>query len=305
MMLPPTLFPRGSFADGTKYVGGFVDETSVLEPDSLLRHWVDAKTNMSMIYIAVGSISIVNEHRMQSLVEGLAEFLLQERVSSVLLAFRYANYDNYHRIVSTLVEQRYRHVLQDQTRVRIERRFIPQKWILRHHALHVFVSHCGMGSTVETIHFEKSLLCLPLCTDQFSNAIAVQRAGVGESLFEPPGMLESLRQPLHFHTYTFTANEVIDRLRRLWHSDTHRRAIRLISMEMKRAGGVRGAVQDIEIFVEADGDLQRETPFEHRLAFYQRYLLDVLFVVFLLPLFGIVSLCRRCRRSRVSKEKRE
>ncbi|CAF4024710.1 unnamed protein product [Rotaria sp. Silwood1] len=145
---------------------------------------------------------------MKSLINGLAEFLLQTDDASMLLAFRNANYDNYHIALNEIKNDKYRHVLMDDQRVKLENGFVSQKWILQQNSVNLFISHCGMGSIVEGLYFQKPILCLPLCMDQFTNAIAIDYSGVGQSLFVPPSLLQSFINPAGFHGYTFSTDSV-------------------------------------------------------------------------------------------------
>ncbi|CAF4615117.1 unnamed protein product, partial [Rotaria socialis] len=65
---------------------------------------------------------------------------------------------------------------------------------------------------------------------------------------------------------------------------TYVKVARMMSLEMKHAGGVKRGVKEIEFFVNAHGDLLRYMPFSNTLAFYQRYMLDLVLVYIVLPI---------------------
>ncbi|CAF1264179.1 unnamed protein product [Rotaria sordida] len=190
----------------------------------------------------------------------------------------------------------------DNQRVKVEHQFVQQKWILQQNSVNLYLSHCGMGSTVEGIYFQKPMLCLPIHTDQFLNSMAIQNSGVGQSLFEPSSLLESFLKPHDYHDYTFLASSVTTKLSTMWRNMTYEQAARLMSLEMKHAGGVKRAIEEIELLVSLNGDLSRYAPFHSTLPFYQRYMLDLVFVFIVLPMTIILYLfVRCCKRGRKKK----
>ncbi|CAF4024725.1 unnamed protein product [Rotaria sp. Silwood1] len=75
-----------------------------------------------------------------------------------------------------------------------------------------------------------------------------------------------------------------------------------MSLEMKHAGGVRRAVEEIEFFINLNGDLDRYTPFQSTLPFYQRYMLDLVIVYIILPVTIVIYLFDKCcKRNRKKK----
>ncbi|UJR34185.1 hypothetical protein I4U23_021591 [Adineta vaga] len=78
-----------------------------------------------------------------------------------------------------------------------------------------------MGSTVESLYFQKPLLCLPSCMDQYLNSIANEHSGVGESLFQPPSIIESFQKPFAYHKYTFTTNDVTSKMMMMWRNEIY------------------------------------------------------------------------------------
>ncbi|CAF4445712.1 unnamed protein product, partial [Rotaria sp. Silwood2] len=184
---------------------------------------------------------------MKNLIHGLVEFLLQTDSASVILVFRGRNYNNYQIVFNEIQNVEYRQILMDDQRVKVEHQFVQQKWILQQNSVNLYLSHCGMGSSVEGIYFQKPILCLPIHTDQFLNSIAIQNSGVGQSLFEPPSLLESFLKPHDYHDYTFLASSVTTKLSTMWRNTTYEQAARLMSRDMKHAGGVKRAVEEIEL----------------------------------------------------------
>jgi hypothetical protein len=301
--LPPTLYPPSHSHHYTKYLGGFIDESSIEYMDNDLTRWIQSKSTNSIVYVAFGSISIIEQDRTRNLIYGLVEFLLQTDTTSVLLAFRHKNYDNYQIVLNEMKNDEYRRILTDNQRVKVDNSFLQQKWVLQQKSVNLFISHCGMGSIVEGFYFEKPILCLPLCTDQFPNAIAIDHSGVGLSLFEPPSLLKSFLNPLEYHDYKFSADSVTTKLLTMWRNISYEKTARIMSLEMKHAGGVKRAVEEIELLVHLDGNLDRYATFQNTLPFYQRYMLDLAFVCIVLPLLIVFYLCVKCcKRNRKDKK---
>ncbi|CAF1462062.1 unnamed protein product [Didymodactylos carnosus] len=302
--MPPSFFTSSYSHHYTKYLGVFINETVVDNVDNDLTSWMKSKSRSSIIYGAFGSTSVIPLDRMYNLISGLAAFLLKEGDSSLLLAFRNTNYDTYQTVLKELDNDNFRDLLNNDKRVRIENRFVQQKWILQQNSVKMFLSHCGMGSSLEALYFNKSILCMPFSMEQFANAITIENLGVGESLFVPPSAVQSLISPYDFAKYTFTASRVIGKISALWMNVTYEKAVRLMSLEMKHAGGLKRAVEEIEFFVNLDGDLDRFTPFQSTLSLYQRYMLDLLLVLVVLPGAIITYIILKCYKRR-RKEKTE
>ncbi|CAF1376957.1 unnamed protein product [Adineta ricciae] len=299
----PSSFPMSvSPTPYKKYLGAFIDETSIGDDNSTLITWIKSKPISSIVYGAFGSTSFIFYDRMYSLISGLAMFLLQTEDSFLLLAFQNANYDTYQAVLNNLPDVRYRQILKNEERVRIKQGFVKQKMILQQPTVKIFLSHCGMGSCIEGLYFRKPIICMPFNVDQFYNSRSIENFKLGQSLFIPPSRLQTMQSLGHFTTYTFTSESVSDKLMTIWTNPTYERAAEHISLEMKHAGGLKRAVEEIEFFVSLNGDLDRFTPFPDTLRFYQQYCLDLLFVAIILPLMIVRYLFLKCsKRQRKTK----
>ena len=60
--------------------------------------------------------------------------------------------------------------------------WLPQNDLLRHASTRLFVSHCGLSSTMEAAHNAVPVVAMPMCTDGFQNALKLTRAGMAFSL---------------------------------------------------------------------------------------------------------------------------
>jgi hypothetical protein len=280
----PSTFSTPSYSHHyIKYLGAFMDETPVDDLDDALATWIKSKPINSILFGAFGSSSLIPYDRMYNLINGLAKFLLQTDNSFLLLALRNENYDTYQAVLKALPNDEIRKILENKQRVWIEKGFVKQKWILQQKSVKVFLSHCGMGSAMEALYYSKPILGMPFSIEQFTNAIAIENLNVGQSLFEPPSAIQNLLNPYDVAQYTFTAESVTSKILDLWMNVAYEKAAREMSLEMKHAGGVKRAVEEIEFFVNLDGDLDRFAPFQSTLPFYQRYMLDLLLIFVILP----------------------
>ena len=288
----------------TKYLGAFVDETLIVDQETDVNQWVKSKPSKSIVYGAFGSTSLISYNRMLNLTIGLTNFLLQTNDTFLLLAFRHANFNTYQSVLKDLHSDELKNLLLNKHRVRIEEGFIQQKWVLQQESVKIFLSHCGMGSLLESLYFGKPVVCMPFNMEQFANAITMDNLDVGKSLFIPPSNWQSFIDPYNFPKYTFTFDSVTNNMMTLWMNGTHENAVKFMSLEMKYAGGTKRAVQEIEFFVKLNGDLNRFASFQSTLSFYQRYMFDLLLIYIVLPGTILFLMIRRYRQ-RSTKQKRD
>ena len=277
-----------------KYLGAFIDDAPAHNVDNPLGKWIESKPSSSILYGAFGSSSIISYGRMNDLINGLAMFLSETNDTYLLLAFRNVNYETYQSVLTNFEDNHIRELFENEERVKIEKGFVEQKWILQQKSVRIFLSHCGMGSIIETLYFTKPLLCMPFNLDQFSNALTIDHLGLGKSLFVPPSLFQSLIKPYDFVQYTFTSSSVMNKVLILWKDVSYEKAAQLMSLEMKHAGGVKRAVEEIELFVHLHGNLDRFAPFQSTLSFYQRYLIDLFFIFLFPPLTIFISILIKC-----------
>jgi UDP:flavonoid glycosyltransferase YjiC (YdhE family) len=92
---------------------------------------------------------------------------------------------------------------------RIEKGFVPQRAILSHKGVKIFVSHCGANSALEGLTYGKVILGIPYNFDQFDIAARVVDSGTGisvvsyrnftrfqrdeENIFSPDTVFEKLK----------------------------------------------------------------------------------------------------------------
>lgn len=61
-------------------------------------------------------------------------------------------------------------------------KWAPQQSLLAHSKIKAFISHSGMGSTTEAIHFSVPVISLPVLAEQDMNSRAVTEKGAGIKL---------------------------------------------------------------------------------------------------------------------------
>ncbi|KAI7815631.1 UDP-glucuronosyltransferase [Rhyzopertha dominica] len=64
-------------------------------------------------------------------------------------------------------------------------KWLPQRAVLAHRNVKLFISHCGLISTIESIHFAVPIICIPIFADQHMNAAVSTKNGVALTLRFP------------------------------------------------------------------------------------------------------------------------
>ena len=91
------------------------------------------------------------------------------------------------------------------------RAWFPQPAVLRHAA--AFVSHAGMGSTMEALYYGVPLVCVPQMVEQEANAARVAELGLGVRL-DPEGLTaDDLRAAVDAVTGDDAMRAALDRMR--------------------------------------------------------------------------------------------
>eukprot|EP01126_Amoeba_proteus_P015434 TRINITY_DN1696_c0_g1_i30.p1 TRINITY_DN1696_c0_g1~~TRINITY_DN1696_c0_g1_i30.p1 ORF type:complete len:464 (-),score=78.52 TRINITY_DN1696_c0_g1_i30:70-1461(-) len=107
---------------------------------------------------------------------------------------------------------------------------LPQLRILSHPSVHLFISHCGASSVIESMYYGVPIMALPVQADQFINAEKVTMAGSGLSFILDQVTEES------FHEAIIT----------IIHSPKIRKAARDLSLILKEFNGTQWSVREIE-----------------------------------------------------------
>jgi len=112
-------------------------------------------------------------------------------------------------------------------------KFVPQWSVLEHPNVKLFVSHCGSGSTSESLLNEVPIIGCPCGTDQFANATRIKVAGVGVEV------------------YNGASGNVADAIVEV-HNNLARyeNSTRKVKMMFSKAGGAKKATDIIEIVAD-------------------------------------------------------
>ncbi|EDV49559.1 UDP-glucuronosyltransferase 2C1 [Drosophila erecta] len=70
----------------------------------------------------------------------------------------------------------------NQSRNVFSRTWLPQREILNHPNVKLFITHAGLLSLIEAVHYAVPLLCIPLFYDQFQNTKRMEKLGVARTL---------------------------------------------------------------------------------------------------------------------------
>lgn len=153
----PDIVPIGPLLSGSrpdKTFGNFwVQDTECID-------WLDGQQKNSVIYVAFGSFTILNQCQFQELAHGLEltrkpflwvvrpdQLTVVDDESSINLSDFVKRVGDRGRIVS----------------------WCPQRKVLAHPSIACFISHCGWNSILEGVTSGASFLCWPYFADQFFN----------------------------------------------------------------------------------------------------------------------------------------
>lgn len=133
--------------------------------------------------------------------------------------------------------------------VRIEHWIPSQLSVLGHPSVRVFVTHGGSNGFHEGIYFGKPLLVMPFWLDCFDFAARAVDSGVGLALDHPP---------------SFTADEVVEKLRRLLKESSFCERAQYWGEQLRKAGGA-GRAADLVLTPSTETPaLKRGEPRERR-----------------------------------------
>ncbi|KAL5723110.1 hypothetical protein ACHQM5_006547 [Ranunculus cassubicifolius] len=220
--LVPSLLPIGPLA-GINEIGNFWAE------DISCTSWLDQQATKSVIYVAFGSITILNQRQFDELALGLEQlsrpFLWVVRSVADLYGRPNATYPDgfldrvadYGKIVS----------------------WAPQQKVLAHPSIACFVSHCGWNSVIEGVSMGVPFICWPYFADQFFNETCITdtwRVGLGLKLDED-GIIS--RDELKKKVNRLLLDKVIKG-----------NAVRLKELSVKSGGKGGSSFKNLELFIK-------------------------------------------------------
>ncbi|KFK33269.1 hypothetical protein AALP_AA6G352800, partial [Arabis alpina] len=130
--------------------------TSLLEENESCIEWLNKRKPSSVIYISLGSFTLLETKEMLELASGLVSsnqhFLWVIRPGSI----RDSELSDNEELVRKMVTSDQGYIV----------KWAPQKQVLAHSAVGAFWSHCGWNSTLESLGEGVPLICRPFTTDQ-------------------------------------------------------------------------------------------------------------------------------------------
>ncbi|OVA00785.1 UDP-glucuronosyl/UDP-glucosyltransferase [Macleaya cordata] len=149
--LVPNILPIGPLVASTNRVDQPVGH--FLPEDSTCLTWLDQQPVNSVIYVAFGSIAVLNQEQFNELAHGLE---LTGR--PVLWVVRPGLTDGSMNTYPDGLREKGKIV-----------NWAPQQKVLAHPSIACFVTHCGWNSIMDTLGFGVPFLCWPYFADQFHN----------------------------------------------------------------------------------------------------------------------------------------
>ncbi|XP_073149149.1 UDP-glycosyltransferase 91C1-like [Henckelia pumila] len=130
----------------------------------LINKWLDSRIEGSVLYIALGSEAMISQDQITELAHGLE---LSE------IPFLWAFKLPYGFELPEGFEERIK------GRGIVWKGWVPQLKILDHVSVGGFLSHCGLGSTLEALMLGAPLILLPLMVDQWTNSRILEEKQIG------------------------------------------------------------------------------------------------------------------------------
>lgn len=187
-------------------------------PDTSLRFLAERRR---VAYVAFGTHVMVDLATMERLARALADNLDGDDLDGVILALSHRTRDRLQIPPGSRLEDIVEH-RDDRWHVL---GFAPQRAILEHPSTVVFVTHAGASSAMEALFHGTPMVSLAVYGDQLSNALRLERAGVGRRVgtatFSAAEMCRAVRDVVRDEDGSIARNVL--RLRRIAHIASRRR----------------------------------------------------------------------------------
>lgn len=154
MKLIPKILPIGPFST-TNHFETFAG--NLWPEDSTCLTWLDKQTPGSVIYVALGSTTMLSPHQVGELALGL---------ELTALPFLWVVRSNMTDGSTAEFPKGFMERVADRAKLV---QWAPQEKVLAHPSVACFVSHCGWNSTMEGLTMGVPFLCWPYFADQFHN----------------------------------------------------------------------------------------------------------------------------------------
>ncbi|KAJ3650296.1 hypothetical protein Zmor_021993 [Zophobas morio] len=152
-------------------------------------------------------------------------------------------------------------------------KWVPQADVLAHPNLKLFITHGGMLSLIESIHYRVPMICIPFSGDQLTNAAFIESREIG----------------LHLSPDNITENTLVDSIKEVTTNPKYQEQINFRSTLLRQQPmkPLETAIYWTE-HVITHKHANHLKPFATKLTWYKYYLIDVL-VVLLCSFFILVA----------------
>ncbi|KAL4967100.1 glycosyltransferase family 1 protein [Aspergillus stella-maris] len=171
--LPPLMIPIGPV---------LADSFPSLDSSPNIRQFLDSHSRV--IYVAFGSHVELPLWRVQRLIRGLHQALESGHIDGVMWAWKDRSPALRELGNETLVEPGFQKLDVGVALNNQDPRFhiagwVPQRAILSHPNVRLYLSHCGASSTMEAVYHGVPVVAMPVYGDQLANGKRLDAAGVG------------------------------------------------------------------------------------------------------------------------------
>lgn len=222
--------------------------SSPLEAKPDLKNWLEKWPKNSVTVVSMGSHARLSVSQGKNLLKGL-----QNSGRPVLWSLRKDNREFLPEGFAESVHEK----------LRLEE-WLPQRAVLAHSAVQVFIGHCGFGGTHESLYFGNPMICIPVMADQPELAVRLRDSGAGVSL----------------DVDTMTPEDVVEAIEKLAgpkeQTELTSYAIRAkqLGKLMRLQGGVKKGVEVVEYLLETKSSDHWIMP-DYQMPFIIRYNVDV------------------------------
>lgn len=247
----------------THYVGPLISPyllSTSLQSNSHLWDWLETKERRSIVYISMGSLVSIRTDLAQAFIDGVKD----------------TNYS----VVWSLSELN-ENVIPKEVKLDPKRYFIsswiPQLALLQHSSIFMAILHGGANGIHEALYHGIPGIVIPFVNDQFDWSIRVEDTGVGIQIL--PSQV--------------TSSAIRDGIKRIESTGDYHKKAKLMSVLMKRAGGINEAVELIEFYAMYGYDHLIPAPVRYRWNWIVYYNIDV-YAVFIVVTIMSLWICSKC-----------
>ncbi|KAI8878502.1 glycosyltransferase family 1 protein [Backusella circina FSU 941] len=147
-------------------------------------------------------------------------------------------------------------------------KWIPQIALLLHPSTHIFVSHGGYGSCIESMYAGVRMVVVPSFADQFGNAMSIQRANLGVSM-RLPVSLKKLTNEIK-RVASDEDGEIKKSLKRMQ---------AIVQIRSRNGPKIGADVVEEVLFSHANGKIPHRYAASRRLSFIRAHNIDLYFIL--------------------------